>query len=243
MWWVFTTTRRVQIWVVCALCCFLSLSALSMNAQTIRPLISEYDGEAKGSFELVNDGVIPLNVVLEAQSFSVNEDGQISYRPLDSNIHLKLSSMSLRIPPQQSYSVFYTAKADQSPAWFVIYANFTRVPNRDQTGLTLQMELPHVVYVLPKKQRLEKADVKINHLEFDRANKKLLLEVENTGANLGRLTEVDIVAGRQRVPGGGGPLFPQSRRRFKLDWNADEAPEKVVLVFQNFKIEQSLSGK
>ncbi len=238
MWWVQTGVRRARTWVVCALCCFVSM--LAAEAQTIRPLISEYQGQARGSFELVNDGVVPANVVLQVNSFSVDEDGQVSYRPLDRDIHLNLSSMSLRIPPQQAYSVFYTAKADKLPAWFVIYANCTGVPNRAQTGLTLQLELPHVVYLLPKKHRLAKADIRITGAQFDKDKKQVVLEVENTGSNLGRLQQVDVVAGKKRVIGGGSPLFPTSRRRLRIGWSNEEAPEKLVLVFQNFKIEERL---
>jgi len=55
----------------------------------------------------------PLNVVLEAKSFTVSETGEISYRALDPNIHLKLSTTSFRIQPQQTYYVFYEASSPQ----------------------------------------------------------------------------------------------------------------------------------
>jgi len=75
-------------------------------AQTVRPVVNELGNPAKGRVEYVNDGMTPLNVVLEAKSFTVSETGEISYRALDPNIHLKLSTTSFRIQPQQTYYVF-----------------------------------------------------------------------------------------------------------------------------------------
>ena len=72
--------------------------ALALNAgaaaQTVRPVISELGNPAKGRVEYVNDGLTPLNVVLEAKSFTVSEKGELNYRPLDPDIHLKLSATS-----------------------------------------------------------------------------------------------------------------------------------------------------
>jgi hypothetical protein len=103
----------------------LLLPALSAVAQTVRPVINELGNPAKGRVEYVNDSSVPLNVVVEVKSFQVDEQGNISYRPLDANVHLKLCATSFRIPPQQSYFLFYEASSDSAPAWFVIYAAFS----------------------------------------------------------------------------------------------------------------------
>src|SRR5271157_5470165 len=99
-------------------------------AQTVRPVVNEIGNPAKGRVEYVNDGLTPLNVVLEAKSFTVSETGEISYQPLDPNIHLKLSTTSFRMQPQQTYYVFYEASSLQSPTWFVIYAAISGFPFR-----------------------------------------------------------------------------------------------------------------
>src|SRR5215467_7956724 len=103
----------------------LVIVAAGCAAQTVRPVINELGNPAKGRVEYVNDGLTPLNVVLEAKSFTVSEQGDISYRLLDPDIHLKLSATSFRIQPKQTYYVFYEASAPPSPAWFVIYASFS----------------------------------------------------------------------------------------------------------------------
>src|SRR3569833_3886104 len=75
--------------------------------QTVRPVISELGNPAKGRVEYVIDGLTPLNVVLEAKSFTVSEQGEINYRPLAPDIHLKLSATSFRIQPKQTFYVFF----------------------------------------------------------------------------------------------------------------------------------------
>src|SRR5258708_35815352 len=110
------------------LACIAATVALAapLLAQTVRPVIVQYSGSARGKFELVNNAFQPTNVVIEPRSFTINEDGDGVYGPLANNIHVKLSAMSLRIPPKQSRFVFYEAKADTLPAWFVLYSVFAR---------------------------------------------------------------------------------------------------------------------
>src|SRR3954466_8625754 len=95
-----------------ALCIF----PIGAAAQTVRPVISELGNPAKGRVEYVNDGLTPLNVVLEAKSFTVSEKGEISYRALDPDIHLKFSATSFRIQPKQTFYVFYEASAPARPS-------------------------------------------------------------------------------------------------------------------------------
>src|SRR5438270_13081100 len=154
-------------------------------AQTVRPVINELGNPAKGRVEYVNDSLFPLNVVLEAKSFTVSEMGDISYRTLDPNIHLKFSTTRFRIQPQQTYYVFYAASAPTSdPAWFVIYANFSGFPFRTQQGMNVRLQLPHTVYLLPK-ERVEKPDVHVVRAELNSSKNKALVDVENTGNNFG----------------------------------------------------------
>jgi hypothetical protein len=125
-----TLRTRAEKWstaecsLVAALCLIITLSAV-MQAQTVRPLIDENlvkaaGSKASGKIEYYNDSLQPLNVTLEAKSFTVSPTGDISYRPLDGDIHLKLSEMSFRIPPRQSHYVFYQAWSDKLPAWCVL---------------------------------------------------------------------------------------------------------------------------
>lgn len=223
----------------------LALGAAAI-AQTVRPVISELGNPAKGRVEYVNDSLTPLNVVLEAKSFTVSENGELSYRPLDPSIHLKLSATSFRIQPQQTYYVFYEASAPPSPAWFVIYASFSGFPFRTAQGMNVRLQLPHTVYLLPK-QRAEKADVRVVRAEFDAADNKVLLEVENTGDNFGRVLQTQLANGKKKQDAPGFPIFPHSKRILEVPLDAkpqrDTVPTAVSFQFDNFKVEGKLQVK
>jgi hypothetical protein len=223
----------------------LALSATAF-AQTVRPVINELGNPAKGRVEYVNDGLTPLNVVLEARSFTVSENGELSYRPLDPSIHLKLSATSFRIQPQQTYYVFYEASAPPSPKWFVIYASFSGFPFRTAQGMNVRLQLPHTVYLLPK-QRVEKSDVHVVRAELNTAQNKVLLEVENTGDNFGRVLQTQLANGKKKQDASGFPIFPHSKRILEVPLDAksgaDSSPTEVSFQFDNFRVEGRLQVK
>ncbi len=169
-----------------ALCTLAPLVGATAFAQTVRPVIVQYNGVARGKIELINSSLKPLNVVLEPMSFRVTEDGNGSYEPLQENVHLKLSSMSFRIPPQQSHFVFYEAKPEKLPAWFVIYSVF--VGTAHPSGLNVQVELPHTVYVL-QKQPLEKSDISVESVHYLPNQSRVIVVLKNNSAKLGRAVE------------------------------------------------------
>jgi hypothetical protein len=234
------TARNVKI--AATIVAVLLLRIISI-AQTVRPLINELGNPAKGHVDYVNDSLTPLNVVLEMNSFSVSETGQLSYRPLDPNIHVKLSATSFRIQPQQTYHVFYEASSTQSPAWFVIYANFSGFPFRTAEGMNVRLELPHTVYLLPK-QSVKKEDIHFERAELDSAQNKVLIEVENTGDHFGRILQTQLIYSKQKQEAPGFPVFPHSKRilEIPLDTRTEGAnvPGAVEIEFQTFKVEQKL---
>ncbi len=219
----------------------LLLMTAALPAQTVKPVISELGNPAKGRVEYYNDSLTPLNVVLEPKSFTVSETGEISYRTLDSTIHLKLSTTSFRIPPQQSYYVFYEADTQDAPAWFVLYAAFSGFPFRSQQGMNIRLELPHTVYLLPKKG-LAKADIQVDRLEFKPAEKKLIVEVENTSESFGRVQQTLVDFGKKKQEAPGFPIFPHRKRIMEIVLEQSEPPTGVVLQFANFKVEEKVQN-
>lgn len=212
--------------------------------QTVRPVINELGNPAKGRVEYVNDSLTPLNVVLEAKSFSVSETGEITYRPLDPDVRLKLSASSFRIQPQQTYYVFYEATSPKSPTWFVIYAAFSGFPFRSAEGMNVRLELPHTVYLLPK-QTVTQQEICITRAELNPVEGKVQIEVENTGDNFGRILDTELVYSRKKQqPAPGFPIFPHSRRILEVALEekpeGENVPVEVTLQFQNFKLEEKL---
>lgn len=233
-----TTTLRLL-----TVASYLFVLSLVCPAQTVRPLINELGNPAKGRVEYVNDGLTPLNVVLEAKSFSVSETGEISYRPLDPDIHLKLSTTSFRVQPQQTYYVFYEATSLKSPSWFVIYAAFSGFPFRTAQGMNVRLELPHTVYLLPK-GTIERADVIISRADLIPAENKAVVEIENQGDNFGRVFETQLVYEKKKQEAPGFPVFPHSKRILEIPLEqkaeGENVPVEISLQFQKFKLEQKL---
>lgn len=208
------------------------------SGQTVRPVIVEYRAAARGKFELINNSLDPLSVVLQPCSFSVREDGTGVFQPLDSEIHLKLSAMSFRIPPQQAHWVFYEATADKLPAWFAIYSTMAGRPNPN--GISMQIDLPHTVYML-QRERLERDDVVIESTEYDLSKHRIVVTVSNTSQKLGRVLEWQVAAKGKKVSQNGFPLLPKARRRLEVDWKSPNSPERVSLQFDHFTLKQEIS--
>ena len=229
--------QRARQAVSRVLCLF--VFALPVAAQTIRPVLTEHGEKARGKFELVNDTLEPLNVVLEARSFSVLESGALAYRPLDQHIHLKLSTMSFRIPPQQSHWVFYEATAEQQPAWFVIYASFTGYGFKTAEGMNVRLQLPHTVYLLPK-TKVQKQDVNLLRAEYDPDGRQVKVRVANGSGLFGRCLSAEVSRGRKKSAMNGFPIFPKAERQVEIAWDDEEMPDKITLRFQNFTLEEKL---
>lgn len=211
--------------------------AMPVAAQTVRPAVVEYAVQGKGKFDLVNETLFPMTVVLEPRGFHVDEKGELTDIPFDSsNIEVKLSVMSFKIPPLSSYTVHYEAKAKQLPAWFMVLGAMTGA--RTSTGLNLRIELPHVVYLL-QKDPLRRDAVAIHGFGYDSATRKAVFELENTSNSLGRVVGSELSAdGKHGTPFGGFPLFPQSKRRVEVPWEGALEPDKVLLRFNSFSVEE-----
>jgi hypothetical protein len=212
-------------------------AATAAFAQTVRPAVVEYQAEARGKFELVNETLFPMTVVIEPRGFRVEQTGELIEEPLDTTrIRVKVSAMSFRIPPRETYTVFYEARATSFPAWFLISSTLSGA--RTRTGLNVRIELPHVVYML-QPNALRQSDVAVRGFEFDSSAKRVRVEVENLGASLGRVLSSEVSGGgRTTAPGGAFPLFPFSRRRIEIPWGNDAPPEKLVLRFATFTVEE-----
>jgi hypothetical protein len=217
---------------------FVLLGCLVVRAQTIQPLLSEYRNVANGTVRLTNDAFLPTNVVLEAKSFTVTEDGDIVYRPLDPDIEVKFAAKSFRIQPKQTYTVNYSAKAKTLPAYFVIYAAFSGKGLRTDSGLNVNVLLPHTVYILPKNDAA-KRELQVE-AAFDAQTGKVRLRVDSASDAFGRVLMTEVVGDKKKIEDAGFPVYPRKSRKFEVDWKENELPKKLVLHFRNFKLETPL---
>jgi hypothetical protein len=220
---------------------FAALTAARLAAQTISPPIAEYQERARGSFQLTNTTLYPLNVVVELRGFRITEQGEMVDQPLDtSRVHVKLSAMSFRIAPRATYNVFYEAKADSAPAWFNILSAMTGA--RTDNGINLRIILPHVVY-LNQKTALARTDVQVRAFEFDSAGGRVRVQLENAGPRLGRILAVTASGpDGSSKPAAGFPLMPGTRRWTELEWRHPTAPDRVAIRSAKFTLDTALAA-
>jgi len=233
---------RVSLQAVCL--CVLSLAAAQMVAQTVRPVVDENvvkgpGKKASGRIEYVNDSLQTLNVVLDSRSFTVSDTGDLSYQPLDPRIHVKFSAMSFHIPPKQNYFVFYEAWADALPSWFVVYATFSGFAEKTREGLSLNVLLPHTIYILPK-QSVRKDELQVKIAEYRAKDKKVIVRVENTGPSFGRVLGADVTSNKGKTSSNGFPVFPHREREVEIPWEASDGPAKLVLHLEHFRLEHEI---
>jgi hypothetical protein len=210
-------------------------------AQTISPVIQEYQGKADGKFQIYNDADVPLAVVLEPHSFGVDSSGNPTFRKLDPEIHVQLSSTSFRIQPKQTYFVFYKASSEALPNWFCIYATVTGTTT--STGIKLALQLPHTVYLLDKNALNPDQVAWIRAESTNAGNKRqIVAEVENHSNTFSRVREVQVTSSNGKQSFAGFPLFPGQRRLIELDWDGSSAPEHIQLDFDHFKKESDLKA-
>jgi hypothetical protein len=214
----------------------LALGATPLAAQSVSPPISEYrSNKARSSFIVANQTLYPLTVVLQPKGFKVTEDGDLYDVPLDTAaVKLKLSTMSFRLQPKQSYTVFYEATSDTVPYWFNIWSGITGA--KTESGINLRIELPHVVY-LYQKDRLSESDISIHWVHWQPASHQVVVEFANSSARLGRVQSVTGSADKVKSQEAAGfPLFPNSVRRMRMPWADSLPPGKIEARFDGFKL-------
>lgn len=216
-----------------------TVAPIAAHAQTVSPPVVEYRERAKSSFQLLNATLYPMVVTLQPQSFSVNEQGEIRYAPLDTaRVRLRLSATSFQIPPRGSYTVYYEASAPATPSWFVITSTLSGA--RTSEGMNLRIQLPHVVY-LNQREPLQRSDVVIRSFAVSADGKKATVELENTSDRLGRVRTAEIASASHREQLAGFPMFPRSRRRVEIPWTGAGRPERLEVKFAGFSLEQTAS--
>ena len=133
-----------------------------------------------------------MAVVLEPKSSTIDIDGNGHYRPLDSQIHLELSSNSVRLLPRQSATIFYKVTSPDTPAWLCIYAQF--MPLHPGPGLNVQVLLPHTIYLYGRRP-LTREDIQVTRAPFEIDTHRLEVEITNKGSAAGRVEQVHMSRG------------------------------------------------
>jgi P pilus assembly chaperone PapD len=236
----FCARKRRRAAILCIVLSFALFQGRAVHAQTIAPVVVEYKGKASGRFQITNNGLTPMAVVLEPESFGVGLDGRPIYRPLDPTIHIDLSTMSFQIGPKQSYLVFYKAHADVLPAWFTLYSILTSP--QPENGLKLRIMLPHTVYLYQPKP-INKAAIHIQQAVYRMQSNTIVCDLENTSPALVRVQEIRASGGKESAEVNGFPLLPNGKRHLEIPWKQKTPPSYLILRFPHFVVKEPLSVK
>jgi hypothetical protein len=200
----------------------------------------EYKNKAEGKFSVVNTTLEPMVVVLEPKSFSISPDGRGTFRTLDPAIHVQLSTMSVKLQPLESYTIFYKADADAFPAWFTIYATFS--PARSTgASISVRVQLPHTVYLYQSKP-IDREEVHVLNARYSVSKHKLVLDMLNVGKSLTRVQEVRASAAHvDPATVSGFPLLPGALRTVEIEWKGKEPPTSLNIAFERFTLKPSFA--
>ena len=216
----------------------LFITITSIAAQSVAPVIVEYSGNAEGKVAVTNDSLSTMVVVVEPRSFDINAAGRGIFRPLDDSIHLQLSSRSKVLEPKETFYIFYKVKAERLPAWFTIYASFSKVQHSN--GLDMRIMLPHTVY-LYQKTPLSRTDVSVQNIAYNPTTKKLTGNITNNSFALGRVQMLHATGAHASTDSAGFPLLPGASREIEMDWKDAVPPTSIELRFEHFSLKQPVA--
>ena len=204
-------------------------------AQTVSPAVVKFTEAAEGSFDITNDGLVPLIATVEARSFTIDEEGTAAFDRLSPATHVELSQTSVRVPPKQRRTIYYRASAASYPAWFTIYSNLSGLPRRN--GMNVMLSLPHTVYLLSK-QPVTRNDVRLSDVRL--AGSAVQAMVQNESDKVVRVLEVEATHGRSSSKVGGFPLLPHGRRLVRLEVPVDSRVTRIRVRTETLVIDQAV---
>jgi hypothetical protein len=204
--------------------------AVPAFSQGISPLVevihANKKGHAEGTFQVVNQTIGPLATTLEVRGFALDESGHFVAQDLDTTkVHVKLDSMSARIPPQSSHAFTFTADCD-GPCQFWILT-FDGAAKHIENGVKIVTVIAETIYVTT--DPLQKDDVSATWTD----SKTLVLE--NHSAKMARATPNDVHYAAKTEPYPDFTMEPNARRVLTFE----NPPTKVEVKFEKFRIETS----
>jgi len=112
-----------------------------------------------GRFQVYNDADIPLTVVLEPHSFTVDSTGKAIFRKLDPGLHVQLSTTSFHLAPNRPTMCL---QGHEPSTGLHLRQRYRPV---SAFGLKLADQLPHTVYLVGRKP-LDQSEVSWNRAEL-----------------------------------------------------------------------------
>lgn len=216
----------------------LSFAGLVSYGQAVSPVIVDYIGKAEGRLALSNNTANAMAVVLEPRSFSIAADGTGLYRSLDPEIHVQLSTRSVRLEPGQTQYVFYKARADKLPAWFTISSTFS--PRGQEASRDVRLLLPHTVYIHSKRKH-KKDGILMTRATYLVGTRRVICEFSNDTPELIRVDDIRFTSMSTSITYPGFPLLPGAKRHVELAWKESDPPREVIIHVEQSTVSRILS--
>jgi len=131
-----------------------SFFGLAASSQTVSPIIVECGKKCRGEFSIINTGLAPLAVTVEARSFSLDTLGHATNRPLDPGVDLKLEEGSARISPKSTHTFGYQLKCSLPPCSVALISSM--IVGHTDAGILVRVQLAHTVYICEKQKDCRK---------------------------------------------------------------------------------------
>src|SRR6266404_3757865 len=120
----------------------LFLFTLAANAQTLTPLVSEFNVRAgktaRGSFKIQNNSLTPVAFTIEADDFTLDRYGR-HIQPLTSAEHVALSPSSGRLGPKEIREIEFKITCD-TPRCEIVFRT-AMVTGKTSQGLLVKVWL------------------------------------------------------------------------------------------------------
>jgi hypothetical protein len=94
---------------------------------------------------------------------------------------------------------------------------------------------------------VEQPEIHVIRAELSPAENKVVLEVENTGDNFGRVLQTQLLYSKKKQEAPGFPVFPHSKRILEVPLEekaeGENVPVEVSFQFEKFKVEEKLQRR
>ncbi len=217
---------------VCVLAC--AAAGTVVHAQQVSPTVAEFTKKARGTIQVTNVSKEPKIVSCAAQGFDADEHGAAHAHPLDSGLHVRLSTGRIELPADGTRQISFDATPAVTPAWFMVTCQF--VPVQRNAGLNIALDVSSIVVVRDKQ-----FDTDGVALKAQREGDKVRIEVTNSGTGLARVDSGQVIGHRAQADLGTFLLYPHQRRLVLTDWKQSVPPNSVRIQIGKKRMETAVN--
>lgn len=122
-----------------------SLAGAVAQAQQVVPVFQEakMKHSVKGSFTIMNNGLVPMPVVVEPKELTSGQDGAPGFKPVSEDVKVELKDTSAVVPPKGQRMFEYKITADRNVAISFFNGMTT---GKSKEGIAIRLWIPSTVF-------------------------------------------------------------------------------------------------